>query len=66
MPPDPIPFSPSCGATKCNGLAAEFRSRGAEILEGPEDRSYGQREVTVRECNGLILAFAEDTSARAT
>jgi hypothetical protein len=52
--------------TGIDALAVEFRSRGAEILDGPEDRSYGQRELMVRDCNGLILAFAEDTSGRAT
>lgn len=41
-------------------LAAELRARGAEILDGPEERSYGQREVVVRDCNGLILAFGEE------
>jgi len=47
-------------------LAEELRSRGAEILDGLEDRSYGQREFMVRDCNDLILAFGEDTSRRAT
>jgi catechol 2,3-dioxygenase-like lactoylglutathione lyase family enzyme len=41
-------------------LAAELRARGAEILDGPEERSYGQRELVVRDCNGLILAFGEE------
>lgn len=40
-------------------LAADLRERGAEILEGPEDRVYGQREVIVKDCNGLVLAFGE-------
>jgi catechol 2,3-dioxygenase-like lactoylglutathione lyase family enzyme len=43
-----------------DALAAELRARGAEILDGPEERSYGQRELVVRDCNGLILAFGED------
>jgi catechol 2,3-dioxygenase-like lactoylglutathione lyase family enzyme len=43
-------------------LAAEFQSRGATILDGPEDRVYGQRELVVVDCNGLILAFGEDAS----
>lgn len=38
-------------------LAADLRRRGADIIEGPTDRSYGAREVVVRDCNGLILAF---------
>ena len=40
-------------------LAAELRRRGAIILDGPEDRVYGQREIIVQDCDGLILAFAE-------
>jgi len=43
-----------------DALAAELRDRGAEIIDGPEDRPYHQREVVVRDCNGLILAFGED------
>jgi catechol 2,3-dioxygenase-like lactoylglutathione lyase family enzyme len=44
-------------------LAAELRARGADILDGPEIRSYGQRELVVRDCNGLILAFGEEMRA---
>ena len=40
-------------------LAREWRSRGAQILDGPEDMVYGQREVVIRDPNGLILAFGE-------
>jgi predicted enzyme related to lactoylglutathione lyase len=43
-------------------LAAELRSTGADILEGPAIRVYGQRELVIKDCNGLILAFGEDTS----
>lgn len=42
-----------------NALAAELRDRGADIIEGPELRIYGQRELVVRDCNGLIVAFGE-------
>ena len=41
-------------------LAAELRARGAEILAGPAERSYGRRELVVRDCDGLILAFGEE------
>ena len=41
-------------------LASELRTHGAEILEGPENRVYGQRELVIRDCNGLILAFGEE------
>jgi hypothetical protein len=44
------------------GLAAELRTRGADIIDGPEDRTYGQRELVVKDCNELILCFGEDTS----
>jgi catechol 2,3-dioxygenase-like lactoylglutathione lyase family enzyme len=47
-------------------LAAELRASGADILEGPVVRVYGQRELVVRDCNGLVLAFGEDTSRPVT
>jgi len=49
-----------------DALAEELRTRGAEILDGPEDRIYGQRELVVTDCNGLILCFGEAITARAT
>jgi catechol 2,3-dioxygenase-like lactoylglutathione lyase family enzyme len=49
--------------TGIDALAEELRARGAEILDGPEDRIYGQRELVVMDCNGLILCFGEDTRA---
>jgi catechol 2,3-dioxygenase-like lactoylglutathione lyase family enzyme len=51
--------------TGIDALAEELRTRGADIIDGPEDRIYGQREVVVADCNGLILAFGEDISLRA-
>lgn len=33
-----------------------------EILYGPEDQPYQCRELWVRDLNGYVLAFAEDTS----
>jgi len=51
--------------TGVDALADDFRKRGASILDGPEDRVYGQRELVVRDCNGLILAFGEETGGRA-
>src|SRR2546428_5478523 len=42
-----------------DALAEELRTRGADILDGPEDRIYGQRELVVKDCNGLILCFGE-------
>ena len=49
-----------------DALAEELRTRGADIIDGPEDRTYGQREIVVKDCNELILCFGEDTSGRAT
>jgi catechol 2,3-dioxygenase-like lactoylglutathione lyase family enzyme len=46
-----------------DALVAELRARGADILDGPEDRIYGQREIMVRDCNGQVLAFGESTRA---
>ena len=40
-------------------LAAELRARGADIVDGPGDRIYGQRELVVRDCDGLVVAFGE-------
>jgi hypothetical protein len=47
--------------TGVDALGAELRRRRATILEGPDDREYEQRELVVRDCNGLILAFGEAT-----
>ena len=52
--------------TGIDALAEELRTRGADMVDGPEDRSYGKRELVVKDCNGLILCFGEDTSGRAT
>ena len=45
-----------------DALAEELHARGADIIDGPEDRTYGQREIVVKDCNELILCFGEDTS----
>ena len=49
-----------------DALAAELRERGADIVDGPHTQVYGQREVVVKDCNGLILCFGEDMSRDAT
>jgi uncharacterized glyoxalase superfamily protein PhnB len=46
-----------------DALAADLHARGADVLDGPEDRPYGERELVVRDCNGLVLAFAEPGAA---
>lgn len=40
-------------------LALELEERGADIVEGIAERSYNQRELTVRDCNGYIVCFGE-------
>jgi len=42
-------------------FAGEIGARGGEIIEGPVTRSYGIREIVVRDLNGFVLAFGEDT-----
>lgn len=42
-----------------DALYEEFVRRGADIIDGPGDRVYDQRELVVRDCNGLIVAFGE-------
>ena len=46
--------------TGIDAFADDLRARGAEIIDGPEDRFYGQREVVAGDCNGLVLCFAEE------
>jgi len=45
-----------------DALGQEWRSRGANIRDGPEDMVYGQREIVIQDPNGLILAFGEARS----
>jgi predicted enzyme related to lactoylglutathione lyase len=47
-------------------LAEELKRNGADIVDGPEDRIYEQRELVVRDCNGLILCFGESIPIGAT
>ena len=51
--------------TGIDALAAELRERGADIVDGPEDHVYGQRELMIKDCNGLVLGFGEDISRNA-
>ena len=44
-----------------DSLTDELRARGADILDGPEARVYGQRELVVRDCSDFVLAFGEAT-----
>jgi len=42
-----------------DALAVELKEKGAEILEGPVDRTYACRELIVEDCDGLTLCFAK-------
>jgi catechol 2,3-dioxygenase-like lactoylglutathione lyase family enzyme len=52
--------------TGIDALAEELRTRGADIIDGPEDRVYGQRELVISDCNDLILCFGEAIVQRET
>jgi catechol 2,3-dioxygenase-like lactoylglutathione lyase family enzyme len=43
-----------------DALAAELRTKKADILEGPVDRIYEMRELLVRDLNGYALAFGQE------
>jgi catechol 2,3-dioxygenase-like lactoylglutathione lyase family enzyme len=40
-----------------DALHEELTGRGADLLHGPVDQAYGQREIRVRDPDGYILAF---------
>jgi catechol 2,3-dioxygenase-like lactoylglutathione lyase family enzyme len=40
-------------------LATELRTKKADIVEGPVNRTYDMRELLVRDCNGYLLAFGQ-------
>jgi uncharacterized glyoxalase superfamily protein PhnB len=41
-----------------------LKEHGAEIIDGPSLRVYGQRELVVRDMNGLIIALGEEAPLR--
>ena len=49
-----------------DGLFAEFRENGADIVCEPEDQPYGMRDFQVRDLDGHLLAFGSDTSGAAS
>ena len=49
-----------------DSMAALLSKQGADVLEGPELREYGMRELVVRDCNGLIIAMGEAVPAPGT
>jgi catechol 2,3-dioxygenase-like lactoylglutathione lyase family enzyme len=46
-------------------LAAEFQSRGVEIIRGPCDQDYGCREIDVRDPDGHIIGFGQNRASSA-
>ena len=47
--------------TDADGLHAEMKERGADLVGGPEDKPYGCREFEVRLPDGRLLAFGANT-----
>jgi catechol 2,3-dioxygenase-like lactoylglutathione lyase family enzyme len=41
-------------------LCDEFRTKGVEIVRGPEDMEYGLRDFDVRDPDGHLIAFGHD------
>ena len=41
-----------------------LRAKGAAIIDGPSLRVYGQRELVVRDLNGLVIALGEEAAFR--
>lgn len=42
-----------------DALYAELLERGADLVEKPVDRVYGNRECAVRDCNGFKITFGQ-------
>jgi catechol 2,3-dioxygenase-like lactoylglutathione lyase family enzyme len=57
VPPDMFDLYVYVGDVEA--LYEELRKRGAEILNGPVDTTYGLREIRVRDPHGYILAFGK-------
>ena len=43
-----------------DAMAQALRGSGVELVRGPEDASYGCREVDVRDLDGHIVCFGQD------
>ncbi|MCB0600015.1 MAG: VOC family protein [Saprospiraceae bacterium] len=37
----------------------EISARGAQIIQPPVDRVYGNREFSITDCNGMVLTFGQ-------
>jgi uncharacterized glyoxalase superfamily protein PhnB len=47
-----------------DGLYAEFRQNGADIVSPPQTQVYGMRELEVRDGDGYVLCFGQDIPAK--
>jgi catechol 2,3-dioxygenase-like lactoylglutathione lyase family enzyme len=45
-----------------DGLHAEYRAKGVQIVRGPEDQVYLMRELEILDVNGYALCFGQDIS----
>jgi len=45
-----------------DALYREFKAKGAQITRGPEVKFYEMKEFELRDCNGYIICFGQDTS----
>jgi uncharacterized glyoxalase superfamily protein PhnB len=46
-----------------NDLSAhhqELKSKGAEVIRGPEKTFYLTREIEAEDCNGYVLCFGQN------
>ncbi len=43
-----------------DALCEEFKSKGAEVVYGPQSQSYGMRELNIRDCNGYVICFGQE------
>ena len=50
--------------TGLDAWVERLRAHGAEIIDGPSLRVYGQRELVVKDLNGLIIALGEEARLR--
>ena len=48
-----------------DALHAEFRQSGADIATPPHLRSYGMKELEVRDLDGYVICFGEDVGTSA-
>ena len=63
--PRPTPLNHYFYVDDVDGLAAELKSRGVEIIRGPCDQDYGCREIDVRDPDGHIIGFGQNGASSA-